>query len=299
MEKISMNNYQDIIKSINSNDLGSEILQNVKLDKNNFGLLQPTGCQPPTTFIDGGNGEIIGAANFTVQKIKIAAINYEGVKRLNRNLRTFTVLITKNKGFNIKILELNQERFFPEESCSPQAIALKLRKQLEIEAMHAYLSRGIVIRDGDLISEQDFEKNIFDLLYKFAEEKNTVIAGLAKTCTLTTNTGTPCTVALQKITKLPIWVYKTNTITNFVKLNKHSKYVFRIDCNKLSEELLSVLVHHAKDISFPGYPYGLIEADKFARVTEQECKQEKLLILAKHEELLEPYLNTINAHDLL
>ena len=54
-----------------------------------------------------------------------------------------------------------------------------------------------------------------------------------------------------------------------VKLNENSKKCFRVE-GQINDEVLSLLVENSKDPTFIGYPYGLIEADKFARVSNEE-----------------------------
>ena len=51
-----------------------------------------------------------------------------------------------------------------------------------------------------------------------------------------------------------------------------------------------------------GYPYGLIEADRFARVSNQERDSLKLrlrVMLGKEFKRIEKYINSTNAHEIL
>lgn len=95
----------------------------------------------------------------------------------------------------------------------------------------------------------------------------------------------------------------------FVKLNKHSKYLFKFEvynkqCNDHNKikQIIHLLAENSRDYSFPGYPYGLIQADKEARVSEQEKEYFKMKLVVqagKNSNDLERSVNAINAHDVL
>ena len=112
--------------------------------------------------------------------------------------------------------------------------------------------------------------------------------GISKTSTLFTTTGLSLLGAVQGLAEdydvngpccLPI-ARVANVLHNafiyVVKLHESARYVFRFEiygeqARRMSEEDLcgvtSALASNSKDISFPGYPYGLIDADSFARVS--------------------------------
>ena len=66
-----------------------------------------------------------------------------------------------------------------------------------------------------------------------------------------------------------------------------------------AQEVAAALAANATDAAFPGYPYGLIEADKFAQVTRTEGEQLKLRLLAKGGKELQQHLHALDAHDIL
>jgi hypothetical protein len=79
-----------------------------------------------------------------------------------------------------------------------------------------------------------------------------------------------------------------------VKLNDQSKRVFRYEIHteqvkSLSSfdlnEILSELSLNASDLSFPGYPYGLIDADDNARVRFGELETYRILLLSEISKL--------------
>ena len=136
-----------------------------------------------------------------------------------------------------------------------------------------------------------------------------MLCGLAKTSELLTKKGNTASSYLLNKTELEEWYYslaRKEEDLYFIKLNTAGKYVFRLEINnKLKydvSEVLSGLQENSKDPVFLGYPYGLVEADKFARVSLREQDMLKLQLrgkLGKDFEKLKPYLNSTNAHDVL
>ena len=81
----------------------------------------------------------------------------------------------------------------------------------------------------------------------------------------------------------------------FIKLNKKSRHIFRFEVykkNKFDVNEILTLLKINQDPVFLGYPYGLIEADKFARVTNNEKEYLKTILSLKRIEEKE-------AHEIL
>jgi NurA-like 5'-3' nuclease len=47
------------------------------------------------------------------------------------------------------------------------------------------------------------------------------------------------------------------------------------------DKILSLLAENSKDVSFPGYPYGLVDADKNARVSYEELDALRMLLFSE------------------
>ena len=72
----------------------------------------------------------------------------------------------------------------------------------------------------------------------------------------------------------------------------------RGDINKIC----SLLSLNAKDPVFIGYPYGLVEADKLARISNQEAdllKTQLMVSFGKDWKKVKNSLNSMNAHQIL
>ncbi len=176
-------------------------------------------------------------------------------------------------------------------------------------------NNDIIVLDGSLQCTFTNEKKYFEELYKKAEEKNIIISGLSKTTTLMTDKGNSIANALNKFNIQDKWFYhpiaeiKTNNHKAemaFVKLHEKSKYIFRFEIfNEQKENInnvISLISNNAKDSVFIGYPYGLIEADRNARVSQQE--KEMLLTLfstklGKDWEKIKESLSNVDAHEVL
>jgi hypothetical protein len=95
------------------------------------------------------------------------------------------------------------------------------------------------------------------------------------------------------------------TKTFFVKLHASSEYVFRLDTFAHAANVakyLSPVVAHSKDPVFVGYPYGLIEADRFARVSNREAESLRMMFrvkAGKDWEMLDSAAKSMDAHSVL
>jgi hypothetical protein len=309
----------------------------IKLAKENFHDIRKKESSKKIAFIDGGNQEIVGAHNFSLQMIRVYYTIYQGNKRTEKGTNEAFVLISalkkdksllydvkifsKDKTFNIKNLSFDAydttlsvgQRMVKVESVGDVA-----RKFLEIataKTLCKSLSGGFILLDTTLEVTVNGEKKYFDELYEEAGKNNVAVAALSKTTALLTESGNSVLAILNFMKTNNEWYYyplvkinnpEHNAEVYLVKLNNNSKHIFRLEINKDSkdriDELLSLLMENSTDPVFPGYPYGLIEADKFARVTNREIdvKRTQLFMkIGKDFEKLKNHLNTKNAHNIL
>ena len=189
------------------------------------------------------------------------------------------------------------------------------------------LSEGsIFVRDGSLQTGYTNETKLAEELYKTAIKKGITVTGLSKTCRLFTQKGNSLNSLIHYIgnSKFPnsSWFYHpVYRITKsqeradlyFVKLHKNSFYSFRFDilldqANNMSdddcENVISNLANNSDDLSYPGYPYGLIKVDQLAAVRYKELEPQKIQLLAEfnqddYKKYILPRLRAVNAHDLL
>ena len=189
------------------------------------------------------------------------------------------------------------------------------------------LDKGdIFIRDGSLQTGYKDEILLVRDLHSIAEEKSVYITGLSKTCRLITKSGDSLISLVDMIAskKYPEekWyyhpIYKITRADNladvyFVKLHKFARSPFRFDIyldqsenldQQEKEVIISNLARNSTDLSFPGYPYGLIKVDQLSRVAVREIAPQKIQLMSEFDSELYakyilPRIRSIDAHDLL
>lgn len=185
---------------------------------------------------------------------------------------------------------------------------------------------SIFVRDGSLQTGYTGETEIAEELYKLATKKGVTVTGLSKTCRLITQKGNSINslihfIGNKKFSNSPWYYHPIYRITKaqekadlyFVKLHKNSAYSFRFDvlldqANKMTEDQLEIIIsnlsNNSDDLSYPGYPYGLIKVDQLAAVNIKEIGPQKIQLIAEfdqddYNEFILPRLRSVNAHDLL
>lgn len=269
-----------------------------------------TAEEKTIAFVDGGQAEIFSGGNLSLSFIRIFAQVMKGSKKLDSFKHEFYVLTTavyrkgdiwyEGKVFGSDLIEeadllissYDASIKSGNERGSISKLAGMARRFAELRlAQKVSANCDYVLLDGTLeITLKNEEK------YTAGFGKN--VAALAKTCSLFTTCGNNPVVLLQKLSSFQqAWSYLADENNSFVKLHPLAKHVFRFQGNL---EILPFLVKGSSDSLFLGYPYGLILADKLARVSEEERKSLKMQLLLNQEnrEFAE-YLSTSNAHDIL
>lgn len=181
----------------------------------------------------------------------------------------------------------------------------------------------LMIRDGTLQTSLTNEAHFADAVYTAASAKNVIFCGLAKTNRLLTTTGNSLAKVIKQlgdsIFSRKAWYYypiaKINTSDQkaemfFVNLHPLSPSAFRYEIFRDQavtmnpddfNSIFSELVMNARDPVFPGYLYGLIDADNFARVSTQEVNYYNtiFLSLAEQREDLEGLVAPLLGHDII
>jgi hypothetical protein len=292
-----------------------------------------------TAFVDGGNQEILGAPNFSVQINRLYFNIFRGRERILskslptkvefysvttsdfRNSEIFydTRVFPLKEGFaelipderHLSFSSLDRTVTLGTQRADIRTVASMARRFAEWEyARHIVESEledgDLIVHDGSLQTSHTNEQTYTSRAFEAAVKKGVVFTGLSKTSTLFTTTGLSLLGAVQKLAeecnvKGPWCVPMAKVITvqydafiYVVKLHESAKYVFRFDvygeqARGMNEEdvcgVTSVLANNSKDISFPGYPYGLIDADTFARVSENEVGKYQALLLSEISKL--------------
>lgn len=187
----------------------------------------------------------------------------------------------------------------------------------------------IYVRDGSLQTGYTGETDLADTLYSTALKNDVYVTGLSKTCRIPTRKGDSLISLVDSMgsEKFPreAWYYhpirKITRADNkadlyFVKLHKDSLYPFRFDIfieqskkfdnetKREEQEIISNLANCSNDLSFIGYPYGLIKVDQLARIPTRDLESQKIQLLSEfdketYKKYILPRIRSMNAHDLL
>jgi hypothetical protein len=184
----------------------------------------------------------------------------------------------------------------------------------------------VLVKDGTLQTFVTRESKYANSAYLTALEKGVFFAGLSKTSTLFTDTGQPLFSVIRGLSENTelrdsSWYYYPivsiiapdhRAEMYAVKLHKNSEYVFRFEILKdqvakdlnQAESVISALADNSKDVGFPGYPYGLIDADRLARVSmnEKSMHEFQFRAAASREgiwEKISQYIKSQDAHEIL
>ncbi len=276
-------------------------------------------------FVDGGNCEIISAPGMSLQLIRNAAVVMKGNRMVTSRKREFYVLAATEEKEGRPIITAKiysgEEAETAEEKASAGAAAFceSLRKASEIkfaiEMTDGIEKNSIVVLDGTLEAVNEMEKRHFDELYYRTERKGVAVAALAKTTSLMTDKGSSFAAMLNWRGPEKEWYYHPVVEINsdyhnaemlFAKLHEKSNYVFRTEVFKRQKdripEAAAELKENSRELTFPGYPYGLIMADRLARVSEREADYLKAKMFAaagSKWKNLRKAMAAVDAHDIL
>jgi len=185
----------------------------------------------------------------------------------------------------------------------------------------------ILVRDGTLQTIVTNESKYANRAYSAAMKKGVIFTGLSKTSSLFTTTGYPLLSSINELAegtpfKDGSWYYHPIVkITHpdhraemfAVKLHDTSEYVFRFEILrdqfqdmslKEIESVIGALAVNARDIGFPGYPYGLVEADRVARITGHERDSHEVQFMSAAASagiwnVLLRHVKCVDAHSIL
>jgi len=306
----------------------SEKYSPVSFSKENFHDINE--CKGQIAFIDGGNNAIFESSRFSLHFCRVYYTIYNDNKRVKFAKKEFYVLASSNFnaielevfGIDFKVKEINLfdktlAKGTHRVRVSEAANACRKLSELYFasELVDELDPSSVIVLDRDLEASMTGEKELFDKLFLKAKEKNVVVCGIAKTSRLFTETGDSALGAVILIAPEGAWAYYPIVkIENdlhrvemcFVKLHPQSKYVFRFEIFNLQKDridsVLGMLRVNSKDPVFLGYPYGLIEADKMARVSNDDAEYLKVKLTSKagskRDKIIE-YMKTVDAHSVL
>jgi len=285
----------------------------IKIEEKNFHLLGLFGKEIVISAIDGGIANILSAPNFCLDFIRIVTVT-NGPKKSIEKKEYFCFVTIRDEKFSIELFG-NQERKM---ELPMQIKTLDGEKyNLEISNVGNHIRRFLELEraeciDNDIVIDGSMQVKTlqeFELMKKLCLKKQTV-GFLSKTCSMLTKNAYSLNTALKEFGPKNTWYYyPIYKISNphylgemlFCNFHSKSERVFKLELNNMDEDFILNLVNNSKDPIFFGYPYMLIDADKHARVTNEEKDYIKTLFVSKikNPERLKYLLSNLDAHDIL
>lgn len=254
---------------------------NIDLSNYKFETLEKIETKLPFYFLDSGFNQITD----NIILVQISCIQYILKQRTSNYFSQLLLKIDENKILEIYSLTKNDLSDFLKSVCTNQ-IYESLPEFLEKKTIDFLLktikSNSIVVRDGSLDNFQDSIKE--------SNEKNILLIGVAKSSNKKEKDSTnivdmKLSSELIKYKEKKTWYTTTQKnkhfTTTFCKYHALSKYCFRTDIPILPgiepKKVLGFLVFYSNDLTFLGYPYGLVDADLTARVSNTQKEYYKTL----------------------
>lgn len=193
---------------------------------------------------------------------------------------------------------------------------------------HELEEGDIIIKDGSLQFSHAHEIKYAERVFDKAKKKGVIFTGLSKSCRLTTNTGYSLIASVEKFAKenkveFAEWCYfpiarskpgrDHRAVIMVVKLNRSASTSFRFEIlkdqadNMSKQEIVDVIssiAEYSRDITIPGYPYGLFDAHVWARVRTEDLDNYRIMLdseLARTDayEDFSTRIKAVNMHDKL
>lgn len=271
---------------------------------------------------------------------RIEFLSLTTLNRENRNTYFETKYALENHDF-IKYLpsesDLQVKAFEPDFKLGNKALMERMASMARRFAewtiaehiIESELDEGdIIIKDGSLQTSHRNENKYVEKVFEKAKKKGVIFSGLSKSCRLTTNTGYSLIASIEKFAKeneieFKEWCYfpiarskdgrEHKAVIMVVKLNRNASTSFRFEIikdqadnmnKKEIVDVISSIAEYSKDITIPGYPYGLFDAHVWARVRNEDLNNYKIILdseLAKTD-LFEDFnarIKAVSMHDKL
>jgi len=329
-------------------------VEGFQFSKESFRQISSIGSSRLLAFVDGGNLELIGAPNFSVQLNRLCASVWKNNSRCTTlklpRLEFFSAIFSTMKDGKISyqtivvpsdprdknLLPSSKDLSFDSfdrtitngnqraDTSRVASIARNFAEWKYAAFVSEFLGeKDILVMDGSLQTNFTNEGQYFDALEVATQKRGVVLTSLSKTSTLFTDSGMSLLGSISQFARKeglegewwhPLFDSRKHRVFGMiVKLNAASEWVFRLDIqrdqyNKLSEtdlnEILNLFCSNSSDPSFPGYPYGSIDADLFSRVSQNELDYYRALVSSqitslKKQDKYIPHIRAADAHNLL
>ena len=281
----------------------------IPLTQDKYQEIKSHSEQKTIAYVDGGQAEIFTGGSLSLGFIRVFAQVMQGTKRISSQKEEFflfTSAVFRSGEIWYEGKLFSKTPFLHEQDLviSSNDNHIKIGQDRGSITSLAAIARRLAELKLASTSKADYVLLDGLLEPRFPQEEKYVaacgphIAGLAKSCSLFTTCGNSPVVLLQKMCPLQQgWSYEIQPGEYFVKLHQKAKHIFRFQGDTA---MLSALLKSSSDPLFLGYPYGLIIADKMARVSNEEKKSLQMKLLSREENReMAGYLRAMNAHEIL
>lgn len=317
----------------------SSACKSLEFNSNNFHDINAginNNLKNKAAFVDGGSCIIFNASDLTLSLIRACSIIFSNNKKISIKRNEFYLItraMSKNDEifYNAEIFSLGKNIFgkniFSFNSLDRSLMAGNhrgdiaritdaIRRLAELrmakEAVKNLEENDMVIMDGLLECDLNEEAGCMEELYKEGLNKKIIICAFSKENSIFSDTGESFASFLGRVSDFGAWYYHPVAEIKsrnhqaelfFAKLHKNSSRIFRFEIFKEQKPelntIFSILANNSKDPVFLGYPYGLIEADKLARVSNDEADLLRSSLGIRLEKSQISSFNQRNAHNIL
>lgn len=229
-------------------------------DENFFAIEQRSGR---ASFIDGSSYELLSTPSKDFYMIRIAVERFDGRNRLQETLEDFLCIAN---GSETTIIGNRGEEGIDSSSIDMSRSLLEWRAAEE--------ESGTVFIDGSL------ESPFFDV------PKTGSMCGVMKS----SRANTRGIAKRAKELGFSIWAYELNKNDFVCRLHEFTNFVFEVQTEDRNN--LSCAAYYSSDPLIPGYPFGLAEAHRRAKIDSREVKELRALLYAKG-------ISYVELHDFL
>jgi len=307
--------------------LGKDGYRPIPLDIAHYKTI-PAPAAKTIAFVDSGNAELAKGPNFSLHFLRACVVIRGEVKRtmlqeaycLVQAVQQDGKLVYRTEllgveGIRIPTIDLYEQSLAEgSHRVQPGKVAELARVMLEhmwaAWAIPELPKGAILVRDGDLEAHTLYEQTALREIFERARINGVTFAGLSKTSALLTDTGHPAIPVLVRDAPRGTWHYHPIAISTradhqasvcVAKLHAFSERAFRIDIFDQQEaflpDVVAALAENSADAAMLGYPYGLIEADRYSRVREEEKEYLKTRARMLNGQMLRRHESALDAHD--
>lgn len=284
----------------------------IEITKDKFHKIDAKPSSRKMIFIDGGQTSVFSSATLHIEYIRVYAGVWGAGNRIE-SVQEESILITKTAMIDgrmayqseeipargrLPVFALNDDTLTTRHhNAQITSVANAIRANKEYELAIQMMERhpgSTIIKDGDLDVHHSAQADTIKECHTKADSSGCALVGVSKTTTLLTETGASIVTALNNAAPPHPWAFIDKGHA-FCRFDMKSPYIFRIDGADL--EAINEIAANATDPGFPGYPYGLVDADARARLGHEEGQYIRALFEANAGERMEELRTLASATD--